>query len=106
MSDGENEFALHLRVHKIENIREFRFNPERRWRADFLITGHKLLIEIEGGTWIGGRHTTGPGFLKDVEKYNSMTVMGYRLLRFTPEMVSNGLAIELTQRVMSEPNQA
>ena len=34
--------------------REFRFHPERKWRADFAHIESRTLIEIEGGIYIEG----------------------------------------------------
>jgi very-short-patch-repair endonuclease len=65
-------------------VAELKFHPTRKWSADFAIPSAKLLIEIEGGAWSGGRHTTGAGFVGDMEKYNAATCMGYRILRFQP----------------------
>ncbi len=70
--------------HGINAIPEFRFDPPRRWRADFYIEPG-ILLEVEGGIWTGGRHTRGAGFKKDMEKYNRATVRGYRVLRTTPD---------------------
>lgn len=64
---------------------EFRFHPSRRWSADFAIPSRKLLVEIEGGVWSGGRHTSGAGFMGDMEKYNAAAALGYRVLRFVPK---------------------
>jgi hypothetical protein len=38
-----------------------------------------------------GRHQRIAGFRNDIKKYNELTVMGWRLLRFMPEMVSSGI---------------
>ena len=35
---------------------EFRFHPQRRWRADFAHVPSRTLIEIEGGIYVQGRH--------------------------------------------------
>ncbi|HNC42202.1 MAG TPA: hypothetical protein PK522_10495, partial [Nitrosomonas sp.] len=49
---------------------------------------YKLAVEIEGGVWIKGRHTSGSGFMKDMEKYNALTMLGWSLLRYTPKQTS------------------
>lgn len=64
---------------------EYRFHPDRKWRADFAIPSAKILIEIDGGVWSGGRHTRGAGFLGDMEKLTSAAVLGYRVLRYAPK---------------------
>ncbi|MDR8119533.1 hypothetical protein XB93_04610 [Acinetobacter baumannii] len=48
-SVGEVVLATHLRACKIGFEQEYKFHPDRKWRADFLITGKKILIEVEGG---------------------------------------------------------
>lgn len=102
MSKAEEEFALHLRADCVAHEREYPFAKSigRKWRADFFVYPD-LLVEIEGGAWSGGRHTRGSGFTKDIEKYNCATHLGYRLLRYTPDMVSKGLAIEGVIRALS-----
>ena len=67
--------------------REYRFNQERKWRIDFAYPSIKLAIEIEGGAYTGGRHTRPLGFLKDMEKYNSLSEAGWTLLRYAPNRV-------------------
>lgn len=62
-------------------LREHKFCPTRKWRADYCYLPKKVIIELEGGVWDGGRHTRGPGFINDIEKYNSATMLGYRVLR-------------------------
>ena len=64
--------------------REFRFEPSRRWRADYCWPERGIILEVEGGVWTGGRHTRGSGFLKDAEKYNHAATLGYRVVRVTP----------------------
>lgn len=75
--------------------REFKFHPTRRWRADFAWDEQKLLVEIEGGVYSGGRHTRGNGFENDCEKYNVATLMGYSVMRFSGKMVSDGSALKM-----------
>lgn len=93
-SEGEVTLATHLRACRIGFEQEYKFHPERKWRADFLITGTKILIEVEGGIWSGGRHTRAKGYLGDMEKYNSAAVMGFKVSRFSTEQVKSGLAIK------------
>ena len=63
---------------------EYKFHPTRRWKLDWCIMEYKIAIEKEGAVWTGGRHTSPQGFVKDMEKYNTATSMGYSILRFTP----------------------
>lgn len=93
-SIGEKSFELQLRVSKIEYEKEFQFNPNRKFRADFKIKGFPILVEVEGGTRTQGRHTRHDGFEKDCIKYNSACALGYFVLRGTTEMVKNGKLLE------------
>jgi len=63
-----------------EPLCEHRFHPTRRWRFDFAWPQQKVALEVEG---LNGRHQRTAGFLKDMEKYNRATVMGWRVLRTT-----------------------
>ena len=70
---------------KVECVKEYKFHPTRRWRFDYAIPEHKIALEVEGGGWTGGRHTSPKGFLGDIEKYNTATLMGWRVFRTTPD---------------------
>lgn len=63
--------------------REFYFHPERRWRFDFAFPSSSVAVEMEGGTWTGGRHSRGSGVAGDCEKYNAATMLGWSVLRYT-----------------------
>ena len=101
-SEGESLLKMQLKALKIEFEQEFKFHAKRKWRADFHITGKKLLVEVEGGIWSGGRHTRGKGYLGDMEKYNAATVMGYRVIRFSTEQVKSGLAIQQIEKMVGD----
>ena len=65
----------------VELVREFRFDKTRRWRADFASESARILIEVEGGVWRGGRHTNPQGFISDAEKYLAATLQGWTVIR-------------------------
>lgn len=68
--------------------REYRFHPERKWRADFAHPGTQTLIEVEGGTWSHGRHNRAQGYAGDCDKYNHATLMGWSVFRLTRDMLT------------------
>lgn len=70
---------------KVECVKEFKFHPVRKWRFDYAVPEHKIALEVEGGVWTGGRHTSTKCFLGDIEKYNTATLMGWRVFRTTPD---------------------
>jgi len=100
LSVGEVLLATHLKACKIEFEQEYKFHPKRKWRADFLISGKKILVEVEGGIWSGGRHTRGKGYLGDMEKYNEAAMMGFTVLRFSTEQVKAGVAIKQIKQLV------
>ncbi|MCE5224883.1 MAG: endonuclease domain-containing protein [Porphyromonadaceae bacterium] len=80
-------------------MREYMFHPKRKWRLDFAWPEFKLAVEIEGGVFTKGRHTRPKGFIGDIEKYNELTLYGWKLLRFIPskidyEMIKYALYID------------
>ena len=89
-----------LRWHKLPlPEREVRFAAPRRWRADFLWP--RLIVEVEGGSFIGGRHTRGVGFESDCAKSNEAQLRGYRYLRVTPKHIDSGEAIAWIERALA-----
>ncbi len=68
-----------------ECVKELRFHPQRMWRFDYAIPSHKIALEVEGGVFTNGRHTRPKGFLGDMKKYNTATMMGWRVVRTTPK---------------------
>jgi len=86
-----------------EPIREYLFIHGRCFRADFAWPALKLLLEVDGGTWNGGRHTSGKGFANDCEKYNLAMLQGWRVLRVTGEHIKSGQALAWLEEVMRLP---
>lgn len=91
----DDSLAFQFKVLKIEGLkREYKFHPKRKWRFDFANTDKKIAIECEGGIHSGGRHVRAKGFEGDCEKYNEAVKMGWRILRFTSNMIQSGQAIK------------
>lgn len=103
LSEGEETLAQHLKANKIAALREFRFCTDRKWRLDFGILPEKLGIEVEGGTKGKSRHTQHDGFEKDNDKYNTATIMGWRILRFSTDQVVKGHAITTIKAMLGLP---
>lgn len=81
-------------------IMEYQFHASRKWRFDYAWPAQKIALEVEGGVWSGGRHTSPKGFHGDMEKYNSAAVLGWRILRITPKSVGTLIAISLVRDAM------
>ena len=105
-SKGEEALALHLRVDKILHEREVKLIPGRKWSWDFVVSKpyasgvSGFAIEIQGGTWRRGGHSTGSGIARDCEKANAAALRGYRTLFFTTEMVMDGTAINTIREAL------
>jgi very-short-patch-repair endonuclease len=78
-----------------ELVKEYRFHPHRRWRADYALVDAKVLIELEGGIYSGGRHSRASGFLADVEKYNAASMLGFVVLRLGTGQVDHQHVTEI-----------
>lgn len=81
-------------------IREYKFHPTRKWRFDYAIVELKIAIEVEGGVWTGGRHTSSTGFISDIEKYNNATLLGWSLLRTTPDKLDSTEFYEILKELI------
>ncbi|WP_180003553.1 MULTISPECIES: DUF559 domain-containing protein [unclassified Acinetobacter] len=101
-NEFEAKLARELKTLKIKFEQEFYFHPDRKWRADFHLIDKKILVEIEGGIWSGGRHTRGKGYLGDMEKYNAATMMGFQVIRFSTDQVKSGHAIQQIEKMVGE----
>lgn len=44
-------------------------------------------VEVEGGTFCGGRHVRGKAYARDCEKYNAAVALGWRVFRLTGDML-------------------
>lgn len=73
--------------------REVQLVPGRKFRSDFYWPAARLIVEVEGGTYSGGRHVRGAGFAEDAVKYNTLTLLGYRVIRVTEAHIKSGDAL-------------
>lgn len=76
-------------------LREHQFHATRKWRFDLAWPLAMVAVEVDGGAWIGGRHTSGAGFTEDCIKLSTAAAHGWRVLRFTPRQVRDGEALPL-----------
>lgn len=81
-------------------LTEHRFHVTRRWRFDYAWPDYQVALEVEGGVWVGGRHTSGAGFVKDMEKYNEAACMGWRIIRCQPRQLCTMQTVETLRRAL------
>ena len=116
-SEAEQLLAVQLEQAGIYYEREVMFVPEewcrhygfltptgrpRKWRADFLVHPGDILIEVEGGLYVVGRHSRGKGYEADLDKYNCAVELGYTVLRYSPRQINDGSALEQIRRILSK----
>ena len=102
---GEETLELQLRAYKVHGwVREYLFDElhRRKWRLDFAWPERRFAVEIEGGSWVGGRHFRGIGIAKDCEKYEAAMLAGWTVYRVTTDMVTSGHAIGVIRRMVGE----
>lgn len=103
MSALEDLLAGQLRMVGICGwVREYKFLPDRRFRMDFAFPNFRLGIDIQGGTYVYGRHSRPGGYHSDCEKANLAIEAGWRLFHFDSEMVKSGYALRTIERALRE----
>ena len=102
----EEKLALQLRLASVPTpTREYRFAwaaMKRGWRMDFAWPELMIGVEVDGGSWSGGRHTRGKGFAEDCVKFNAATLLGYRVLHFTGDQIRSGYALETIEALIAQ----
>lgn len=102
----EEDFSNQIRLCQLpEPMCEFRFHPKRQWRFDFAWLEKRIAAEVEGGTMLmyrerKSRHTHPTGYRGDCEKYNAAQQLGWKVYRFTGDMVADGSAIQFLEEVL------
>ncbi len=87
-----------------EPQKEYKFHPTRKWRFDWAWPERKIGLEVDGGLWIGGRHNRPVTMIKDNEKFNQAALLGWKILKFTPQQFKNGEAAELLAKIFADKN--
>jgi len=79
---------------------EVKFHPKRRWAFDICFPEYRLAVEVQGGIWVGGRHSRGKGMVNDMEKNNEAIRLGWRVLYMQPKDVMKTETIELIRKCL------
>lgn len=98
----EETLAMQIRAAGLAGGMERELCPVqgRRWRVDFAWPARRLVVEVEGGIWTGGRHSRGAGFESDVEKYGRLTADGWTVLRVTAHVIRSGQALQWIEQIL------
>lgn len=76
-------------------------SPARKWRADYCWPHERLILEVDGGLWVDGRHSRGAGRIADMEKLSEAAIMGYRVIYCTPTELHNGAVLDRVRRALA-----
>jgi len=96
----EEHLAQQLRGLRIAFEREFVL-PGRKYRFDFAFPEAGLLVEVQGGTWTKGAHSSGVGIERDTEKAAHAVTQGWRVMPVTGGQVKKGKAVQwITQALI------
>ena len=81
-SQLEAELALQIKALGLpEPIREYQAIKGRKFRFDFAWLEQRLLVEVNGGTYTKGAHSTGQKGIRAIrESVNLATLQGWRAL--------------------------
>lgn len=105
MSKLEDTLAGHIRMAKLpEPAREYPAIEGRKFRFDFAWPDHRLLLEVQGGTFARGKsgHSSGMGINRDCEKNNLAVLAGWRVLSVDSKQVASGQALRWLQQALKE----
>ena len=95
--EAEETLFQELEEHLIGYERKFQFESTKNWRFDFHIVKLRLLIEIAGGPWSGGRGGKLAMKAWSFDRYDVAEEMGYTFVRFEPDHIESGYVIQWIQ---------
>lgn len=101
MSDLESKLVQQIKWAGLpEPTLQFRAVPGRKFRWDLAYPEKMLLVEVQGGIWNVGAHSSGVGINRDLEKANLATLLGYRCLLVTSNHIRSGQALAWIQEAL------
>ena len=80
--------------------RQVQLIPGRKWSWDVVYRAEMIAIEVQGGSWGVGAHSSGLGIARDCEKANSANLAGWCCLAFTTDQIRSGYAIATIQEAL------
>lgn len=71
-------------------VREFRFHPTRKFRADFAWLDKKVIMEVDGGLHVQGGHSRGAAREYDMARDAEAMMLGWKVVRVSTKQFKNG----------------
>lgn len=65
----------------------------RKHAWDLAWPDRRVVVDVQGGGWLRGRHHRPQGYRADCEKANLAVLAGYRVYRVDDSMVKDGTAL-------------
>jgi very-short-patch-repair endonuclease len=81
-------------------VREYPAIPGRKFRYDFAFVKERLLVEVNGGTYAKGAHSTGQGIARDYEKIRLGQDCGWKVYPFDGKAIKSGEAVEVIRQAL------
>lgn len=95
----ESNLAQQLRACRVAHEREFTL-PGRAFRWDFAFPDARLLVEVQGGIWQKGAHSSGAGVTRDCEKAAFAAAHGWRSFGVTGKHIASGKALQMIHEAL------
>ena len=101
------EFEQFLKKNNIEFETEKVFSKimptKRKFRADYYVKKMKIIVEINGGQYMNGRHNRGgQGYENDLIKSNLANVNGFYYLQYTYQQLTKQLYINDLRTIITK----
>ena len=79
--EAEEDFQQALDVLGVKYEKKFHFKSTKHWRFDFHLIEHRILVEISGGPWSGGRSGKLKNKAWSLDRYDHAVEMGFTVVR-------------------------
>jgi very-short-patch-repair endonuclease len=79
--EAEESFEQSLIVLEIKYEKKFQFKSTKHWRFDFHLIEYRILVEISGGPWSGGRSGRLKNKAWSLDRYDDAEEMGFTVVR-------------------------
>lgn len=79
--EAEEGFEQALNIFEIKYEKKFQFKSTKHWRFDFHLIEHRILVEISGGRWSGGRGGKLKNKAWSLDRYDDAAEMGFTVVR-------------------------
>ena len=79
--EAEEDFEQSLKILEIKYEKKFQFKSTKHWRFDFHLIEYRILVEISGGPWSGGRGGKLKNKAWSLDRYDDAEAMGFTVVR-------------------------